>query len=106
MGLIDKIKALFGCKKKDAKAASPAKEKKVEAKATAKMVDQFKGEGKVADALRFGAAKIDAKLADGTLDEKRAAIFMANLKDCEAAQIDDDAKLVSISQVIGAITFL
>ena len=108
MGLIDKIKALFSGKKKDAKAASPAGEKKEKAKAgaPAKMVDQFKGEGKVADALRYGAAKIDAKLADGTLDEKKAALFMAQLKDCEAAQVDDDAKLVSIGQVIGAITFL
>ena len=101
MGFIEKLKNAF--KKKDkgeAKAAKP----KAAAKAApaAKMVDQFKGEGKVADALRFAAAKIDAKMEAG-MSEKTAEIFFGGLKAIEADSADDDAKLVAISQVIGGI---
>ena len=103
---MEKIKGLFK-KEKDAKAASPAKKTEAAKEAeAAKRADEFKGEGKVGDALRYGANKIDAQVAAGNIDDKKAALFMAQLKDCEAAQVDDDAKLVQIGQVIGAITFL
>ena len=108
MGFFDKLKALFGIKKSE---GAPKEKSKGEASKAAPAVaksraDEFKGEGKVANALRYGATKIDVQLAAGNIDEKKAALFMASLKDCEAAQVDDDAKLVMIGQVIGAITFL
>ena len=103
MGFMDKLKALFKKEKGSSASAAPAKGK---AAAPAKRADEFKGEGKVADALRYGANKIDTKVADGSLDEKKAALFLAQLKDCEASDADEDTKLVMIGQVIGAITFL
>lgn len=102
MGFIEKLKNAF--KKKDKGEVKEAKPK-AEAKKAApagKMVDQFKGEGKVADALRFAAAKIDLKMEAG-MSEKTAAIFMGGLKAVEADTADDDAKLVAISQIIGGI---
>ena len=59
-------------------------------------------QGKVADALRFAAAKIDAKVEAG-MSEKTADIFMGGLKAIEADTADDDAKMIAISQVIGGI---
>ena len=102
MGFIDKLKNAFKKKNKGEGAeAKPAAAGKSEASA-AKMVDQFKGEGKVADALRFAAAKIDTKMEAG-MSEKTAAIFMGGLKAVEADSADDDAKLIAISQIIGGI---
>ncbi len=103
MGLVEKIKALFSKKKSEGAPAGGAPKAKGKAGARA---DEFKGEGKVPNALRFAATKIDNQIAAGAIDEKKAALFMASLKDCEAAPVDDDAKLIMIGQVIGAITFL
>ena len=101
MGFIEKLKNAFKKKDKGEKAAAkPAAEKKAAAKGS--YAAQFSGEGKVANALKFAGAKLDAKVEAG-LPEKTAAIFMGNLKAIEADGADDDAKLIAISQVIGGI---
>ncbi len=107
MGFMDKLKNIF--KKKDKadkpaaeKAAKPAKAKAA-APAAASRVDEFKGEGKVADALRNGAKKIDDRVAAGLIDEKRANMIMAGLKAVEASEGAEDAKLIEIAQVIGSL---
>ena len=104
MGFMDKLKNIF--KKKDkgekpAKAAEPAKA--AAAPAAASRADEFKGEGKVGDALRYAAKKIDERVAAGMMDEKKAAIFMGGLKAAEASDAPDDAKLIEISQVLGGV---
>ena len=102
MGFIEKLKNAFKKKNKgEAKAAEPAAAKKSKG-ASASRASQFTGEGKVGDALRFAAEKIDAKVAAG-MSEKTADIFMGGLKSIEADSADDDAKLIAISQVIGGI---
>ena len=104
MGFIEKLKNAFKKKNKgEGKAAAePAAAKKTKG-ASASRASQFTGEGKVADALRFAAEKIDAKVAAG-MSEKTADIFMGGLKSIEAdTASDDDAKLIAISQVIGGI---
>ena len=104
MGFIEKLKNAFKKKNKGeapaAASAAPAKEAK---KAAGNRVAEFAGEGKVADALRFAAGKIDAKVEAGAMTEVSANIFMAGLKAVEADSIDDDAKLIQISQIIGGI---
>lgn len=100
MGIIDKIKGLFKKKAPADKAAAPAKKAKG---AAAKRSAQFAGEGKVADALRYAADKIDVQVAAGKYDDKRGDMFVAQLKDVEASTADDDAKLIQISQIIGGI---
>ena len=101
MGFIEKLKNAFKKKDKGEKAAAkPAADKKAAPKGG--YAAQFSGEGKVADALKFAGAKLDAKVEAG-LSEKTAAIFMGNLKAIEADGADEDAKLVAISQVIGGI---
>ncbi len=100
MGFIEKLKNAFKKKDKGEKAAAKPAAKKAAAKAS--YAAQFSGEGKVADALKFAGAKLDAKVEAG-LSEKTAAIFMGNLKAIEADSADDDAKLIAISQVIGGI---
>ncbi len=95
MGLMNKIKAAFGGKKSG---ASKPKAGKTAA--------QFKATGKVGDALKYAGNKIDAQVAAGKFDEKKAAMFVASLKDIEASSASDDDKLIQIGQVIGAITFL
>ena len=99
MGFIEKLKNAFKKKDKGEGAKEPAAAKK---KGPAKRAAQFAGEGKVADALRFAAEKIDAKVAAG-MPEKRADMFMASLKAVEADSADEDAKLIAISQIIGGI---
>lgn len=108
MGFMDKIKGIF--KKKDksdkpAKSAEPAKTAKAGAAPAAKAARaaEFKGEGKVADALRNGADKIDARVAAGLITEKRADMIMAGLKAVEASDAPEDAKLIDIAQTIGAL---
>ena len=96
MGLVEKIKSAFKGKKTSAPKAAKA----------GKTAEQFKGTGKVGDALRFAGKKIDAQIAAGKFDEKKAAMFVASLKDIEASKASDDEKLIQIGQVIGAITFL
>ena len=98
MGLMDKLKSLF--KKSDKKGAAPGNG---ETKAVAV---QFKGEGRVPDALRYAANKIDAQVKAGKFDNKRASMFVAQLRECEASEQSEDEKLVQIGQIIGAITFL
>lgn len=98
MGFMDKLKGLFKKKNKD-KAADASKK----SKAAAKSVATFSGEGKVADALRYAASKIDAKLAAGAFDEKRAEAFVGMLKAVEASADPEDSKLIQISQIIGGI---
>ena len=103
MGFVEKLKNAFKKKNKGEGAeAKPGVEAKKAAPA-AKRVDQFSGEGKVADALRFAAGKIDTKMEAGIMSEKTAAIFMGGLKAVEADSADDDAKLIAISQIIGGI---
>ena len=95
MGIMEKIKGAFS--KKD-KAPSVKKAKSAEGRAA-----QFSGSGKVADALRFAAAKIDTEVAAKKYDKKRADMFMAQLKGVESSTAAEDAKLVQISQIIGEI---
>ena len=107
MGFMDKIKGLFKKKDKGEKPAkeakaAPAKAKAAPAKAAAR-ADEFKGEGKVADALRFAAAKIDAKVADGSMPENKVGIFMGALKAVEAEDAPEDVKIIEIGQIIGGI---
>ena len=104
MGFIEKLKNAFKKKNKGEAGAAPAaaKTKDAPAAAPANRAAQFTGEGAVADALRFAAAKIDAKVEAG-MSEKTAAIFMGGLKGIEADTADDDAKMIAISQVIGGI---
>ena len=66
--------------------------------------NEFKGEGRVPNALRFGARVIDAKVESGKIDQTKAASFMAKLKDCEAADEPEEQKIIGIGQVIGAIS--
>ncbi len=108
MGFMDKLKNIF--KKKDKadkpaaeKAAKPAKAEAAPAPAAASRVDEFKGEGKVADALRFAAKRIDERVAAGLMTEKSAAIFMGGLKAAEASDAPEEAKLIEISQVLGGL---
>ena len=101
MGFIEKLKNAFKKKNKGEAAAAPAAAKAKDAPAGNRAAE-FTGEGKVADALRFAAAKIDAKVEAG-MSEKTAAIFMGGLKGIEADTADDDAKMIAISQVIGGI---
>ena len=104
MGFVEKLKNAFKKKNKGEAAAAPAgaPAEPEKAKGAAKRVDQFTGEGRVADSLRFAATKIDTKVEAG-MSEKTADIFMGGLKAIEADGSDDDAKLIAISQVIGGI---
>ena len=105
MGFMDKLKNIFKKKDKGEKPAKEAKPAKAAAApaAAASRADEFKGEGKVADALRYAAKKIDERVAAGRMDEKKAAIFMGGLKAAEASDAPDDAKLIEISQVLGGV---
>lgn len=96
MGLWAKIKGIFSKKDAGSKDAAPKKAKGARAA-------QFAGEGKVADALKYAAGKIDARVEGGFIDDKRGDMFMAQLKDIEASDAAEDAKLIQISQVIGGI---
>lgn len=98
MGFMDKLKALF--KKKGDSGAKDAAAPKKKASSRAAM---FNGQGKVADALKYAAEKIDAKIAAGGFDDKRGDMFVAQLKDIEASDASEDVKLTQISQVIGGI---
>ena len=101
MGFMEKLKSAF--KKKDKKEKPAKAEKPAEATAAAgTRASQFKGEGEVANALRFAASKIDEKMEKG-MSETSANIFMGNLKEVEASADPDDAKMVAISQIIGGI---
>ena len=101
MGFVEKLKNAFKKKNKgEVAAAAPAAEKK--SGAPANTAAQFTGEGRVADALRFAAEKLDEKVEKG-LSQTAANIFLGNLKAVEADAADDDAKLVAISQIIGGI---
>ena len=92
------LKSLF--KKGDKKDAAP------KLNGTKMEAVQFKGEGRVPDALRYAANKLDAQVKAGKFDDKRASAFIAQLRECEASSLSDDEKLVQIGQIIGAITFL
>ena len=70
---------------------------------TGARADEFKGEGSVANALRYGAGLIDTKLAAGKITSVTANLMMGNLKACEASDEPDEQKLINISQVIGLI---
>lgn len=101
MGLVDKIKSLFK-KKKEGESATEPTVKKSKGSA-AKRAASFTGDGKVADALRFAADRIDDKVVAG-MSEKRADVFMDSLKAVEASDASEDVKLLDISQIIGGIT--
>lgn len=92
---MDKIKGAFNKKEK-----GPGVER---VKSPEGRAVQFEGIGKVADALRFAADKIDTEVAAKKYDDKRANMFMAQLKGVESSTVDEDAKLVQISQIIGEI---
>ncbi|MBO4552170.1 MAG: hypothetical protein J5673_03110 [Candidatus Methanomethylophilaceae archaeon] len=103
MGFIEKLKNAF--KKKNKAEAAPAAAEPAAKKtkgAPAKRAAQFAGEGKVPNALRYAADKIDAKVAAG-MPEAKAEMFMGALKAAEASAADEDAKLIEISQIIGGI---
>lgn len=95
MGIVDKIKGAFNKKEKE-----PGVER---VKSPEGRAAQFEGIGKVADSLRFAADKIDTEVAANKYDNKRADMFMAQLKGVESSTVDEDAKLVQISQIIGEI---
>ena len=105
MGFIEKLKNAFKKKNNGEKAAAPAGKaaaapaKQVAASRTA----QITADGKVGDALKFAAGKIDAKVEAG-MSEKTADIFMGGLVSISAdTASSDEAKLIAISQVIGGI---
>ena len=104
MGFIEKLKNAFKKKNNGEKAAAPAEKAAAPAKqAAASRTAQITAEGKVGDALKFAAGKIDAKVEAG-MSEKTADIFMGGLLAIQAdTASDDDAKLIAISQVIGGI---
>ncbi|MDD2532111.1 MAG: hypothetical protein WDA05_00165 [Candidatus Methanomethylophilaceae archaeon] len=97
MGIGDKLKNLF--KKKD----------KIGEKTVAHVTkpvsraSNFKGEGKVPDALRYAAAKIDAQIAAKKITDARGDGFLGQLKAVEASSASEDAKIISISQIVGGI---
>lgn len=92
MGFLSKM---FGKKRDEDKA--PAKN------APADRASGFNGDGKVPDALRFAAGKIDAQVAAKKITDARGDAFLGQLKAVEASSASEDAKLVSISQIIGGI---
>ncbi len=104
MGFIEKLKNAFKKKNNGEKAAAPAGKAAAPAKqAAASRTAQITADGKVGDALKFAAGKIDAKVEAG-MSEKTADIFMGGLLAIQAdTASDDDAKLIAISQVIGGI---
>ena len=104
MGFIEKLKNAFKKKNNGEKAAAPAEKAAAPAKqAAASRTAQITADGKVGDALKFAAGKIDAKVEAG-MSEKTADIFMGGLLAIQAdTASDDDAKLIAISQVIGGI---
>jgi|GEM_PF-2397521 len=64
------------------------------------------GEGRLADAIKFGAAKLDAKVAAGTMSRGTADAYFDKLMSYapKNGTPEEDAALVSVSQLIGAIT--
>ena len=101
MGIAEKVKGLF--KKKDKGANAEEAPQGKAAAAPKARADEFKGEGQVYKALKFAADKIDGKVAAGKIDDKRADMFMAQLKDIEGSQDPEDQKIIFIGQVIGGI---
>lgn len=95
MGIVDKIKNAFKKKEKGENKAAAAK--------PAGRASNFKGEGKVPDALRVAAAKIDAQVAAAKYSDARGNAFLGQLKAVEASSASDDDKLVTISQIMGGI---
>ena len=63
------------------------------------------GEGRLADAIRFGAAKIDAKVAAGTMSEGTANVFFGKLMSYapKIGTEEEEAACVSVAQLIGGI---
>ena len=102
MGFMDKLKNLF--KKKSApqqKCDCGCQGKKG---ASGKCyADEFKGDGDVAKALCYAAAKVDDKIKAGKISESAANIYIARLKEIQASGDSDDSKIIQISQVIGGI---
>lgn len=102
MGIVDKIKGAFKKKDKDA-SATVKKGKESCGCGCGCRAAKFSGSGEVAHALKFAAEKIDAKVEAGKLKDARADAFVGQLKAVEASDAAEDAKLVQISQIIGAI---
>jgi hypothetical protein len=97
MGIGDKLRNLF--KKKD----KGVEKVQAHVAKTGGRASNFKGEGKVPDALRFAAAKIDAQVAAKKMTDARGDAFLGQLKAVEASPASEDAKIVSVSQIIGGI---
>ena len=68
------------------------------------ITDEFKGEGRVPKALRFGATVLEAKIEAGKVNKATADLLLNRLKECEAANEPEDLKIIGISQVIGVIS--
>ncbi|MBO7410044.1 MAG: hypothetical protein J6Y18_01385 [Candidatus Methanomethylophilaceae archaeon] len=103
MGFKDKLKNIFKKKEKADEPAAP-KAKPAEAApaaAPAAPAVEFKSQGQVGDALKFAADKVQQRLEAGQLSEIRANILIGGLKDIDASDAPDDAKLISISQTLG-----
>lgn len=96
VGLMDKLKSLFGKGGKKQRADMEGLKPSV----------QFKGEGKVGDALRYAVNKLEAQVKAGKFSEKEEMTFITQLRACEASEASDDEKLIEIGQIIGAITFM
>ncbi len=95
VGVFDKIKSLFGKGKKPSANTNGIKP-----------AAQFKGEGRVGDALRYAVNKLEAQVKAGKFTEKEEMTFIAQLRACEVSEASEDEKLIEIGQIIGAITFL
>ena len=93
------LSAFYMDKPKNAKPKSAAV-----AKTRAEIVAGI-GEGQLADAIRYGTAKIDAKVAKGVMKESVAGMFFGKLM-AYAPKIgtpEEEAALVPVSQIIGGI---
>ena len=106
-------------KVKAAKPAKPAKPAKAEKAVAAKSVKAASaaaagaytaktanvGSGKLANAIKYGAAKIDAKIAAGTMSEGTADVFYGKLMSYapKIGTDEEEASLLPVSQLIGGI---
>jgi hypothetical protein len=85
-----------------AKAAKPAAAKASAPKSRADQVNL--GNSKLAKAMKYAADKIDSKVAMGKMSEKDADIFMGKVMAyAPSVGKDEDAVMISIGRLIGAI---
>jgi hypothetical protein len=83
-------------------AAKPAAAKASAPKCKADQVNL--GNSKLAKAMKYAAEKIDSKVAAGKMSEKDADIFMGKVMNyAPSVGKDEDAVMISIGRLIGAI---